>query len=231
MADPDRDGDGVPDATDRCPALAGLATHGCPPGDRDGDQVLDAADRCPDQPGPKSNRGCPDSDGDGDGVYDRYDKCKQVAGHPDFDGCPLPDRDGDGIADREDRCPDRAERWNGKRDRDGCPDRGRALLAVSKGVITFPARVRFTRDRAVRAVSHWPLRIAASLLRRAKAHIVTVAVVAPHGLSYGHSLMRARWRAQAVRARLAKAARMRPERIRLLPLGPDGRPRVEIRYR
>lgn len=33
------------------------------------------------------------------------------------------DRDGDMIADRCDRCPDEPENYNGRSDRDGCPDR------------------------------------------------------------------------------------------------------------
>ena len=54
----DRDGDGVPDAEDRCPDQPGPAElEGCP--DRDGDGVPDIDDRCPDQPGPPQNDGCP----------------------------------------------------------------------------------------------------------------------------------------------------------------------------
>jgi OmpA-OmpF porin, OOP family len=56
--EPDRDGDGVPDARDRCPDEAGPAElDGCP--DRDGDGIPDREDRCPDQPGPATNDGCP----------------------------------------------------------------------------------------------------------------------------------------------------------------------------
>ncbi len=55
---PDRDGDGVPDAVDRCPDVPGPAElEGCP--DRDGDGVPDIDDKCPDQPGPAVNDGCP----------------------------------------------------------------------------------------------------------------------------------------------------------------------------
>jgi hypothetical protein len=62
----DSDGDGVPNATDQCPAEAGPASNGgCPesgpPPDQDGDGVPDATDRCPAQPGPASNGGCPKS--------------------------------------------------------------------------------------------------------------------------------------------------------------------------
>jgi hypothetical protein len=47
----DHDGDGVPDARDRCPWEPGLDESGCPPPDRDGDTIADDADRCPDSPG------------------------------------------------------------------------------------------------------------------------------------------------------------------------------------
>jgi len=54
----DRDGDGVPDAADRCPDEPGPAElDGCP--DRDGDGIADLDDKCPDQPGPAQNDGCP----------------------------------------------------------------------------------------------------------------------------------------------------------------------------
>ena len=56
----DTDGDGIPDAQDRCPTVPGpAANHGCPDTDRDGDGVVDRLDACPDLPGPKENRGCP----------------------------------------------------------------------------------------------------------------------------------------------------------------------------
>lgn len=63
----DRDGDGVPDASDGCPDVAGVGTNdprtnGCP-SDRDQDGALDTVDACPDvagpaNPNPKMN-GCP----------------------------------------------------------------------------------------------------------------------------------------------------------------------------
>jgi surface antigen len=58
----DRDGDGVPDAEDKCPDVPGSAsTSGCP--DRDGDGTPDAQDACPDEAGPRSNSGCPEKAG------------------------------------------------------------------------------------------------------------------------------------------------------------------------
>ncbi len=54
----DRDGDGVPDDTDRCPDTPGSPDmDGCP--DRDGDFIPDPEDKCPDEPGPAQNDGCP----------------------------------------------------------------------------------------------------------------------------------------------------------------------------
>ncbi len=105
---PDRDGDGVPDAVDRCPDQPGLTgARGCPDYDRDG--VADKEDECPDEAG--SLRGCPDRDGDG--IADKDDKCPMVAGTA--KGCP--DRDGDGVADKDDLCPDEP----GGMETNGCP--------------------------------------------------------------------------------------------------------------
>jgi len=54
----DRDGDGVPDAQDRCPDVPGpVALDGCP--DRDGDEIPDLEDECPDEPGKPAHAGCP----------------------------------------------------------------------------------------------------------------------------------------------------------------------------
>ena len=97
-ADPDGDGDGVPDATDACPAQAGPpSNNGCPPTvtppDGDGDGVPDASDACPTQAGPASNDGCPPTvtppDGDGDGVPDATDACPTQAGPASNSGCPV----------------------------------------------------------------------------------------------------------------------------------------------
>jgi outer membrane protein OmpA-like peptidoglycan-associated protein len=59
----DRDGDGVPNATDHCPRDAGpAALDGCP--DRDADEIPDAEDECPALPGPAQNEGCPVAEGE-----------------------------------------------------------------------------------------------------------------------------------------------------------------------
>jgi hypothetical protein len=54
----DSDGDGVPDRTDSCPHVKGLAQfNGCP--DSDGDGIPDSKDGCPYVAGPADNNGCP----------------------------------------------------------------------------------------------------------------------------------------------------------------------------
>lgn len=67
LAQPDRDADGIPDATDQCPDLfaagGGPDGSGCPNGpdfDTDGDGVPDSVDLCPMTPaGPSGQSGCP----------------------------------------------------------------------------------------------------------------------------------------------------------------------------
>jgi outer membrane protein OmpA-like peptidoglycan-associated protein len=66
--------------------------------DRDGDKIPDALDRCPDEPedidGFQDDDGCPDPDNDGDGVPDAQDRCpnepETIDGVDDDDGCPEP---------------------------------------------------------------------------------------------------------------------------------------------
>lgn len=99
----DRDGDGVLDAADRCPDIAGSASlQGCP--DRDGDGIADIDDKCPDVFGLARYQGCPIPDTDNDGINDELDKCPTVPGIARYQGCPVPDTDGDGVNDEEDKC-------------------------------------------------------------------------------------------------------------------------------
>jgi len=60
--------------------------QGCP--DTDGDGVTDASDKCPKEAGPASNGGCPVLDADKDGVPDLDDACPSVAGPASNKGCP-----------------------------------------------------------------------------------------------------------------------------------------------
>ena len=126
--------------------------------DRDGDGVEDDADRCPadaeDPDGFEDLDGCPDADNDRDGVPDQSDACPGVAedtdDFEDSDGCPDNDNDGDGIVDAGDQCPNRAEVVNGFEDDDGCPDE----KPVEKPPVEEPPRpvefpsVNFTYDSA-----------------------------------------------------------------------------------
>lgn len=94
---PDRDGDGIPDATDGCADEPedqdGFQDEdGCPEPDsdqdRDGDEVPDSVDVCPVVRGPPELLGCPDRDGDQ--IPDVADKCPDQAGTPAHEGCPPP---------------------------------------------------------------------------------------------------------------------------------------------
>ena len=102
----DRDNDGVPDADDKCPDVAGpVRNNGCPILDTDKDGINDEKDKCPTVAGLARYDGCPVPDTDKDGLNDEQDKCPTVAGLAKYDGCPIPDADGDGVNDDEDRCP------------------------------------------------------------------------------------------------------------------------------
>ena len=132
----DRDGDGVPDNDDKCPAegYQGYAvnSHGCPlpPPDSDGDGRTDSEDACPAQGNAGYGldaSGCPlpPPDSDGDGLTDNVDACPAQgdAGYGiDTSGCPLPppDSDGDGLADNVDACPAQGDAGYGL-DTSGCP--------------------------------------------------------------------------------------------------------------
>jgi OmpA-OmpF porin, OOP family len=132
----DKDGDGIQDDKDQCPASAedkdGFEdADGCPDVDNDDDSVPDAQDKCPSQAedpdGFKDLDGCPDPDNDLDGVPDDKDQCADKPetknGYKDDDGCPDElDSDQDGVPDTKDKCPKEAEDTDGFQDEDGCPD-------------------------------------------------------------------------------------------------------------
>ena len=112
---PDADQDGIADRDDECPHRKGiLALGGCPLKDADNDSVPDVDDLCPTLAGVVTLRGCPD--GDNDGVEDRADECPTLAGLALYKGCP--DTDVDGVEDRLDSCPTAA----GLTQFQGCPD-------------------------------------------------------------------------------------------------------------
>ncbi|TKC00529.1 OmpA family protein [Pedobacter cryophilus] len=115
----DKDGDGIKDRKDLCPATpAGVKVdaNGCPL-DTDRDGVVDYLDKCPDTPGSAAMNGCQDKDNDG--VADNEDSCPDVPGLARFKGCP--DSDNDGVEDSKDKCPNQKglDRFNGCPDTDG----------------------------------------------------------------------------------------------------------------
>jgi OmpA-OmpF porin, OOP family len=112
----DRDGDGILDADDKCPDVAGIAAlQGCP--DSDGDGITDADDKCPTVAGFARYQGCPIPDTDKDGINDEEDKCVNEPGFARYQGCPIPDTDKDGVNDEEDKCINEA----GPASNFGCP--------------------------------------------------------------------------------------------------------------
>jgi OOP family OmpA-OmpF porin len=130
----DADGDGIEDAVDGCPLLAGsfsceVRKHGCPDRDRDG--ILDAEDACPDVAGVASaepaQHGCPlPPDADKDGILDADDECVVEPGTPSadkrFHGCPEKrDEDTDEVPDREDACLKQPGKRNADPKKNGCP--------------------------------------------------------------------------------------------------------------
>lgn len=119
----DSDGDGVADASDKCPNTpkgAKVDARGCPV-DSDGDGVPDGLDKCPGTAkGVKVGAdGCP-TDSDKDGVLDGADQCPDTPAGAKVDakGCPT-DADGDGVADGLDKCPGTAR--GVKVNAEGCP--------------------------------------------------------------------------------------------------------------
>jgi outer membrane protein OmpA-like peptidoglycan-associated protein len=155
----DTDGDGIPDADDKCPNEAGPKENGgCPDKDTDGDGVVDRKDKCPDKAGPVERDGCPEEDKDGDGIVDSKDKCPDEAedkdGFEDEDGCPDPDNDKDGVPDKEDKCPNDPETKNGYQDEDGCPDEVPVTVKKFTGVVKG---INFRRNSADIKASSFPL--------------------------------------------------------------------------
>ena len=163
-AERDRDGDGIPDAVDKCPDEPEDKDlfedeDGCPDPDNDHDGIPDALDKCPldpeDKDGFQDEDGCPDKDNDGDGIPDALDKCpnepEDKDGFEDLDGCPDPDNDHDGIPDAQDKCPNEPETINGIQDDDGCPDRGDTTIVLSPDRIETLDPIQFNGNKPTRA--------------------------------------------------------------------------------
>jgi OOP family OmpA-OmpF porin len=124
-----------------------------PDADRDGDGIPDALDKCPNEPetvnGIGDGDGCPEPDPDGDGIVGAKDLCpnepEDFDHFQDEDGCPDPDNDGDGILDTKDACPKEPETVNGFEDEDGCPDTVPPDLDASLAAVSA---VRFDATKA-----------------------------------------------------------------------------------
>ena len=142
---PDTDGDGIRDGDDPTPGV----------GDADGDGLSTAAEL---ELGTDPNDEDSDDDGlnddrevgfdtDGDGIIDGEDDCPKEPGMKAFKGCP--DRDGDGFIDTVDKCPDEPETVNNFQDDDGCPDKGKTVVKLTKERIEILDKIYFATARDV----------------------------------------------------------------------------------
>jgi outer membrane protein OmpA-like peptidoglycan-associated protein len=134
----DSDLDGILDADDACPNLAGVSDNNGCPADRDSDGIYDKDDMCPQLAGISDNNGCP-ADTDNDGVYDIDDACPKIPGNSDS-GCP-PDSDGDGVFDHLDKCPNQ----KGTKENMGCPFTPKDAAAIRN----IQSSVEFETGRAI----------------------------------------------------------------------------------
>ena len=128
--------------------------------DTDGDGIPDALDKCPNEPedkdGFEDEDGCPDLDNDQDGIPDALDKCpnepEDKDGFEDEDGCPDPDNDQDGIPDVVDQCPNQP----GPPEENGCPKK-HTLVSVTQEKIELHQAVFFATGRATIMPQSFPL--------------------------------------------------------------------------
>ena len=152
VPDPDNDKDGINDVDDKCPLEPedkdGFEdVDGCADPDNDNDGIKDQDDACPIVPGVAKRQGCPDDDKDDDGVKDKDDECVDEPGPATFKGCP--DYDGDGFVGAADKCPKEAEVVNGFEDDDGCPDKGKSLVVITKNKIEILQKVYFDVNKDI----------------------------------------------------------------------------------
>ncbi len=247
--DPDDDADGVLDARDACPRVAGPpgSADGCPVAgpDADADGVADAVDACPSIPefrdGVRDEDGCPEGgpstaaglatlapllvggDPDADGLTGAEDDCPADAedrdGFADGDGCPEPDDDADAVPDGLDACPREAETPNAWLDGDGCPDAPPPEAIGLPGAVPALAFVAGT-DRLVPAAVAALDRVADVLRARADLSLRVDVFAAPSTATL-----------RAVATREALLARgIAPTRLTARALAPDGPERVELHF-
>ena len=153
----DNDKDGIPDNLDKCPNDAedkdGFEDDdGCPDLDNDKDGIPDATDKCPDKAEDPDNfedeDGCPELDNDKDGIPDSEDRCRNEFGIKAEQGCPVRDKDKDGIPDNVDKCPNQPETFNGIKDDDGCPEKTKSTVVITKSEIKILQKVYFEVSKA-----------------------------------------------------------------------------------
>lgn len=156
---PDRDGDGYPDLTDKCPDRPELFQgfqdeDGCPDdADTDGDGITDSKDSCVLEPEDRDNYldedGCPEVDNDLDTFLDAADKCpfepEDPDGYEDSDGCPDLDNDKDAVPDVQDQCPN--EVGSPTQQPIGCPGNGLVIVTDCEVKITQQIHFEFNKDK------------------------------------------------------------------------------------
>jgi len=125
--------------------------------DHDGDGIPDALDKCPNDPedfdGFQDSDGCPDDDNAGDGIPDKLDKCpnepETFNGFEDEDGCP-DTRSSTGPEERPDRIDLKGAQV-------GFTRGGAALTAQAKTLLNQVAAIIKSRRLTVRVEVHVPL--------------------------------------------------------------------------
>ena len=183
--DDDNDEDGILDSADKCPDKAEdldkfQDDDGCPDPDNDGDGIEDAKDKCPnkaeDKDGFEDKDGCPDPDNDRDGIPDTEDRCPNKFGVKEEKGCPVMDRDKDGIPDSKDKCPDKPETFNGIKDDDGCPEKKKSTVVITKTEIKILQKVYFEVSKADIKEKSFPLLNTVAAVLKGQAQITKIQV-------------------------------------------------------
>ncbi len=198
--------------------------------DRDGDGLPDAIDACPDEPEdhkePKPNDGCPSpSDRDGDGIPDREDKCPDVPedrdGIDDADGCPEDDFDQDGVPDVKDDCPREPGKPSGKKGANGCPEFIRKVEGSNE--IQILKKIEFDTGKATIKATSFPILEEVISLLRVNGNIKKVGIEG-HTDSRGAYKMNkdlSAARAESVRKYIIDKGKIDGERLTSEGFGPD----------
>ena len=216
---PDTDGDGLTDDVDACPKEAGPRERkGCPIKDQDKDGVEDADDACVDEPGPVERKGCPLRDQDKDGVEDEVDACPAEAGLVERKGCPIRDQDGDAVEDALDNCPT----VKGVPENAGCPAKQVQLVIITADKLVIKEAVYFAIGKALVLPRSWKLldNVAQVLIAHPEVPVVRIE---GHTDSAGVRLKNvalSQARADAVKAQLVKR-KVAAERLHAVGIGPD----------